>query len=119
MIQIINSTTPVAKKVHKCNFCLGKIAIGEKYDYDVCVNDGDLYPWKAHVKCNELASKLNMYYNCEEGVTDDDFYEIIRNQFQEMYQKKEGVLISWQDIHKMLFKEQLDYVYNNLFNKQE
>lgn len=63
-----------ANKQHKCSFCGGKIVVGERYHVGVLKND-DLYRWKSHLTCDELAVKMNMYDGWGDGVTAEDFQE--------------------------------------------
>jgi hypothetical protein len=82
-MQILSETTPTAKKKHRCSFCGQPINPGEKYELQFIVNDGDAFAWKAHPSCSELASKLDMYRQCdEEGVTEEDFYEIVCSEYR-------------------------------------
>lgn len=68
-----------ANKEHRCNFCGEKIKKGETYNKSTHVCDGDLYDWKSHKYCAELAVKMKMYDDCDEGVTEDYFQESISN----------------------------------------
>lgn len=77
-MQILSQSTPTAKKKHRCDFCGLPINVGEKYENQFIENLGDAYPWKTHPSCSTLASKLDMYRQCDdEGVTEDDFYEFV------------------------------------------
>lgn len=62
-----------ANKQHKCSFCLLHIKKGDNYLISVHKNDGEIYNWKSHKHCNDLANKLDMFSDCEEGVTSEDF----------------------------------------------
>lgn len=68
-----------ARKQHHCDFCNEKILKGEKYTNSTHVCDGRIYDWKTHKYCGQIASRLDMYDNCDEGVTMDDFMEIIND----------------------------------------
>lgn len=80
-MQTLDRKIRVAKKVHKCDLCGFKIATGEKYDWQKNVHDGMLYELKAHLSCLELASKLNMFEGCDEGITGDDFIEFVKQEY--------------------------------------
>ena len=71
----------VAKKEHRCDLCGFKIATGEKYDWQKNVYDGMLYEFKMHLSCLELASKLNMFEECDDGLTSDDFAEFVAQEY--------------------------------------
>ena len=71
----------VAKKEHRCDLCGFNICAGEKYDWQKNVHDGMLYEFKMHLSCLELASKLNMFYLCDDGLTRDDFVEFVAQEY--------------------------------------
>ena len=54
-------------------FCGYSIPKGNKYDSSTMIHDGELYTWKAHQSCSQLALALDMYDMCDEGVTGDGF----------------------------------------------
>jgi len=83
-MQILSETTPTAKKKHRCNFCGLPINPGEKYESQFIENCGDAYPWKTHPSCSALADKLDMYNQCDEGVTEEDFYEIVYSKYRDI-----------------------------------
>lgn len=65
-------------KSHVCNFCGGRIAIGEKYNKSTHKYDGQIYDWKTHLHCDYLADKLKMYNEVyDEGLSSDAFQETI------------------------------------------
>ena len=80
-MQELDRKIRVARKEHECDFCGFKIEKGEKYDWSKNVYDGMLYEWKSHLSCLELASKLNMFEECDEGVTSEDFYEFVEQEY--------------------------------------
>jgi hypothetical protein len=66
-----------ASKEHRCNFCGEKIRQGATYYNSTHKQDGEPYSWKTHIHCSKIADKLNMYEDCDEGVTEDHFREYI------------------------------------------
>jgi ribosomal protein L24E len=65
-----------ARKAHRCDYCGETIEKGEPYNTASLVNDGDMYQWKAHVKCQHIASRLYRYIDPDDyGMTSDDFEE--------------------------------------------
>ena len=101
-MDIISSAYQKARKIHICDYCGGSIAIGEKYERTLIKGDY-LYPWKSHLKCLEIASKLKMHDDCDDGVTSDDFYEIISEKYRQLQS----------DVNEYphtAFLEQLDFV---------
>ena len=80
-MEILDRKIRVAKKEHKCNLCGFKIKVGEKYDWQKNVYDGMLYEFKMHLTCLELASKLNMFYLCDDVLTCDEFAEFVEQEY--------------------------------------
>lgn len=70
-------TETKAIKEHSCNFCGLKIAQGEIYMKSTHKFDGYIYHWKGHKYCANLASRLKMYEDADDGVTQDLFMETI------------------------------------------
>lgn len=109
MSTTLSYTNQKARKDHKCNFCGGVIPKGQEYQRQGIVHEGSLYTWKAHFRCLDICSELRMHDNCDEGVTEDDFYEIINEEFH----KLEGE----QDLKLTKFKDRLDYVCSKILKK--
>ncbi len=72
-----NPTETKARKEHKCDFCNEAIRESTLYMKSTHVYDGDIYSWKTHKQCADLALRLNMYEDCDEGLTQDMFCETI------------------------------------------
>ena len=77
-ITVLKESTPTARKEHKCMFCGGIIKVGEKYDRQTCVYEGSVYDWIAHCECSILASELDMYDGCDEGLNNEGFIECVK-----------------------------------------
>ncbi len=91
-MEIIQAPTPTkARKNHRCNFCCGVIERGTTY-HKSTMKDDTPYVWKNHISCGELAEKMNMYKECYDGVTTDDFQEFITNEFWKIHN------IEWKDL---------------------
>lgn len=75
MVTTLDYTQPIARKEHRCGLCGGKISIGEKYDRQTNIFDGRIYDFVSHCECSQLASELDMYDYCDEGLTEDRFIE--------------------------------------------
>jgi len=116
METLLPPTETKANKEHKCSFCNERISKGETYLKSTHKFDGELYDWRSHINCGWIASKLKLYDDCEEGLTQDDFIESIREEFYTLminrvekddfkkYQELFGYLRS------VYFKQQLVYV---------
>ena len=75
MIEILESKERVAKKEHVCNYCSGKIAKGERYNWTKLTNSEYLYEWKTHLNCKFIANELWDYIDPDEGMTGEAFNE--------------------------------------------
>lgn len=107
-----------AIKEHSCNFCGAKINIGEAYMKSSHKNDGDVFDWKTHKYCAEIAERLKMYDDAYEGVTMDDFMETIHCEHDDLLigqlpfdkeqpQKFRDII---QQLRHVKFKDKLWYV---------
>lgn len=78
MPTVLETAKRKARKEHRCDFCGLKIEVGEIYEDQTAVYDGELYHWKSHFSCKKLARELNMYDYCDdEGLTADAFQEYV------------------------------------------
>lgn len=75
-MEMICTTRPKAKKQHICNLCGGIINVGEIYERQFNKYD-DVYVFKSHLSCIKLASQLNLFGDCDEGLTGDYFRDYI------------------------------------------
>jgi hypothetical protein len=83
-METLSEKVQTARKKHICNFCGLPINPGEKYEAQFIENCGDAYPCKTHPSCSALADKLDMYSLCDEGVTEDNFYEIVCSKYRDI-----------------------------------
>lgn len=80
-MEVIEHVEIVARKHHKCNFCLDVIHPGERYIRQFC-KDHTIYIWKAHDSCYALAMKLDWFDECDdEGLSTDSFRECVRTEY--------------------------------------
>lgn len=117
-----NPTETKAIKEHRCNFCGVKIAIGEKYMKSVHIYDS-LYTWKSHKYCYQLSHDLNMYDDCDEGVTQDHFVESVREYHHDLMIKllpkdNEGNTDVLTQLRNVNFRDMMWYVIRHV-NKQK
>lgn len=104
MIEILSNKTLKANKVHRCNYCGLAIPKGETYENSTLKYD-DIYRWKNHIDCREIANKLHMFEYADEGVTGEFFYEsiteeysqIMSDNFNEQYESKDFKVPEWKD----------------------
>ena len=103
-----------ANKVHQCNFCQEKIRQGETYLTSTHKQDGELYVWKIHKRCSEIATTLKMYEGCDEGLTADYFQEYIHSNYSDLMIEKFDNVAKYSDVILQLrsvnFHNKLDYV---------
>jgi len=109
METIQSPTETKAIKDHKCDFCLGKIEKGSKYIKSVHKYD-DIYSWKTHKQCSEIASKLKMYDHCDEGVTTDYFIETIKDEYSNLMSNNQNEKYESKDFVLPNFEGQLQFV---------
>jgi hypothetical protein len=78
-----------ARKDHICDFCGGIIKKDTIYQRQGIVHEHKLYTWKAHYRCLEICNKLDMFDNCDDGVTQEDFYEYINEEYYKLLADKD------------------------------
>ena len=76
-----------ANKDHACNFCGLKINKGENYHTSFNVDGGEAYTWKSHKDCQRLADIFLEDDNNGEGLTQDDFYTHVFEQYRDIFGK--------------------------------
>jgi hypothetical protein len=105
-----------AIKEHRCNFCSIRIPKGDTYMRSTHTYEGMIYEWKSHTWCEEIVNRLKMHESCDEGVTQNDFMEIISDEYHNLTlellhgieQKRCNELIK--QLFEVNFKHKLDYV---------
>lgn len=109
-MEVLRNTTPTARKEHNCEFCGGKIAIGEKYDRQTNLHDGTVYDWVCHTACSQVACQLNMYDHCDEGLNDDGFIESLNRYVYDNHYDDEldDIAEDWQLPYPELVKKVLE-----------
>jgi hypothetical protein len=100
-MNVLSYKTKKARKDHKCNFCGSVIPKGTEYECQAIKADY-FYTWKSHLRCRDIVGKLNMLDFCDEGVTDEDFYETIKAEFHNLQTTEDYVIPN--------FQGQLDFV---------
>lgn len=106
-MEIISQTKQKARKEHTCNWCNGKIKVGESYSRSFCKDD-DVYIWKNHIYCSEILTKLKAF---DEGaVSNDDFVEQIKEEYQRIMSKNYSTIYETKDFSTPTFKEQLYFI---------
>lgn len=116
METLMQPTETKARKVHRCDFCAERIAIGDKYIKSTHKYEGDVYDWKTHDYCSELASTMKLYDDADEGVGQDDFMEAVSekyndlliNQFTDNDAEKYKEIVK--QLHEVRFRQKLHYV---------
>jgi hypothetical protein len=105
-----------ANKEHGCDFCREKIKKDEVYIKSTYRSYGSLYDWKSHLQCFNIADRLKMYDDCDEGLTTSDFQNSIDSEYfklliakfsREDYEKYIDVI---QQLHNVEFKDKLKFV---------
>lgn len=79
MITELNRSYPTARKEHKCMYCGGTINVGEKYERQTNIYDGQIYDWVCHLECQKVTELLNMFDNdYGEGIDAEHFIEYLQ-----------------------------------------
>jgi len=110
-MEIISTTTPKARKEHICDWCNQKIQIGHIYN-NLFLKGDDVYVWKNHIYCLEIANKLNMFDNCDEGLTESDFVEHISEEYIKIISQTQKDIYESKEFKRPSFSDQLDFVLN-------
>lgn len=107
-MKILSTTTPKARKQHRCDYCYGFIEIGEVYENNSIENDGTVYTWKSHINCQKLAKKLNMFEeNRDNGVTEDVFTEYIIEEYSTITEENSTEKIPFSQKLEIVIKHHL------------
>lgn len=109
-MKTISTTERKARKQHMCNYCGLPIEIGETYELQVNINEGELYSWKSHLSCNDIASELDMYDNCDDGLTGETFREYIQEEYRNIMHTEFNEIYESKDFSYPEFYEQLEFV---------
>ena len=109
----LDSKQRLAKKEHICNFCGGVIQKRELYDWQKLIYDEHLYVWKSHISCSDIMLKLNMQDECDEGVTEEDFHEFIKEEYRYIMQENHREEYESASFIYPSFFEQLEFVKKN------
>jgi len=103
METINEPTLTKARKQHSCDLCWQPIEVGSTYLNAVYKHDY-IYSWKMHKHCNEIAVKLKMYDDYEDGLDSDSFKEQIDNEFYNISTKSE------EENEEMTYSQRLNFV---------
>ena len=77
--EIISEASRKARKVHKCNFCLLDIKVGEEYKDFFLKYEGEVYAWKEHMHCEAMFNYFtsNGYMNKSDECGQQEFNEAV------------------------------------------
>jgi hypothetical protein len=101
-----------AKKQHICNLCGFPIFVGEIYENQANVADGFFYKFKSHRSCLRVAHELDMFNLCDDGVSEDAFYEFIDEEYWMIMDKKFPTEREPGEGENCPFEERLKFVKN-------
>jgi len=83
-MEMISRTQPKANKNHSCDWCFGTIHKGEVYELQKIATDEGILTWKNHISCGQIATDMDMFDYCDEGLTAEDFQENIQNKYMDI-----------------------------------
>lgn len=109
-METLTRSKPKANKEHKCSFCFQPIKKGHNYDKSTHKFDGEIYTWKSHFHCGELANKLRWFDDCDEGLSGEDFCECVRHEYQNIMSETQIELYESKGFIYPKFSEQLEFV---------
>lgn len=72
----LSSSIQKARKSHRCMWCGCEIEKGTVYRSQGCKCDGELYTWKNHLECEELADE-NDWFDDPDGLSESVFIDIL------------------------------------------
>lgn len=117
-METISTKKVKAKKDHKCNLCDGVIEKGSSYRYQFNKQDSDVYAFKSHLSCEEIASHLKMFDDCDYGLTDEIFQESIREEYKFLMDLHHTEIYNYEYFVYPTFQEQLKFVHDFHLNKE-
>lgn len=104
MVTTIKESHPIARKEHICELCGCKINKGQKYYRQTNIYDGRIYDWIEHEECREIASKLDMFGECDygEGLSSEVFEEILDDYIHREHHNDitDDIAEDWQNLTK-------------------
>ena len=80
MVEIISDSMVTARKEHTCSFCGLPIKNKAKYNRAVIKESGNIYVWKSHKSCMDLAQNIE---DCDDGVSQYEFNAFVCNCIEE------------------------------------
>lgn len=110
MSTLLREKRTVARKEHRCMFCGGVIHKGDTYNRQTIADNGEVYDWVSHTKCDSIFTLLDMYKeNGYEGVSDYEFDAFVWSAIEELHPDRieaEGMTteqrVDWLLDHKYL-----------------
>jgi hypothetical protein len=110
MDTLLSPTLTRANKTHRCEFCLGEIEKGTKYLKSKYVDGGDIWTWKTHESCANIATELGMYDMADDGLTQELFVECINETYNHIMSETQNELYESKDFVIPKFNERLAFV---------
>jgi len=89
MAELIEQTTPRARKEYRCNLCGCTIHKGEKHICQRCKDEGRIYSFRTHIACMDITNKLDMDMS---ELDEDSFSDGFDDYFRERYADEDGEL---------------------------
>lgn len=77
MVTVLDRSTPVARKTHRCECCNTTIQPGEKYHRQSVVYDSRAYTWKTCDECQAIFGKVWDWCDggWDGGISGEDYVE--------------------------------------------
>jgi hypothetical protein len=117
-MKIISQNKRTAIKEHRCDYCAGVINKGDIYQSSFIRFDG-VYQWKNHIDCQRIADKLRLFDDCDEGLSEDDFKESIKDRYDYLLEVHGFHETETDYIKRSSFQDQLKFVIENDLSNSE
>ena len=85
MVEVLRTSVVRANKPYQCSYCCMPIAKGEKYRRSCNKYDGELYTWRSHLHCAEIASAIWDFADPDPGMDECTFRDCVRQVMSELY----------------------------------
>ena len=103
-METLSDTKVKARKDHVCDYCELTIPKGQVYHRQVNKDGGEIYTWRSHLNCDEIARKLHMWENApDKALTWEFFTENVWG--YAMDKMESGQKLTWEQAMKLTWEK--------------